>query len=175
MTTDRQTYSGDIWPTRTCVPYVLLAMVWGHIRNTRPCGSYVAWVRMSVCLSVCASRFLALSQLWLTTLSEKFMSANGYGIIGVTGRAHCQRQVAFFSDCHWIKPACFPAWSHDIQIMGFHILHVYDWGPDLNSKLWKMELTPAFTPPLDSEPPIFGGQEVNTVATFSHSFVWSNN
>ncbi len=24
----RHTYSGDIWPTRTCVPYVLLAMVW---------------------------------------------------------------------------------------------------------------------------------------------------
>ena len=24
------------------------------------------------------------------------MSANGYGIIAVTGRAHCQRQVAFF-------------------------------------------------------------------------------
>ncbi len=23
------------------------------------------------------------------------MSANGYGIIAVTGRAHCQRQVAF--------------------------------------------------------------------------------
>ncbi len=36
------------------------------------------------------------SQLWLTTLSEKFISANGYGIIAVTGRAHCQRQVAFF-------------------------------------------------------------------------------
>ncbi len=24
------------------------------------------------------------------------MSANGYGIIAVTGRAHCQRDVAFF-------------------------------------------------------------------------------
>ncbi len=30
------------------------------------------------------------------TLLEKFMSANESGIIGVTGRAHCQRQVAFF-------------------------------------------------------------------------------
>ncbi len=29
--TDRHTYSGDIWPTRTCVPYVLLAMVWRHL------------------------------------------------------------------------------------------------------------------------------------------------
>ncbi len=26
-----------------------------HIRNTRPCGPYVAWVRMSACLSVCQS------------------------------------------------------------------------------------------------------------------------
>ena len=31
-----------------------------------------------------------------STLSEKITSANGYGIIAVTGRAHCQRQVAFF-------------------------------------------------------------------------------
>ena len=44
-----------------------------------------------------ASVYLALSQLWLTTLSEKLTSANGYGIIALTGRAHCQRQVAFFS------------------------------------------------------------------------------
>ncbi len=28
---DRHTYSGDIWPTRTCVPYVLSAMVWRHL------------------------------------------------------------------------------------------------------------------------------------------------
>ncbi len=28
---------------------------------------------------------------------RKFMSANGYGIISVTGRAHCQHQVAFFN------------------------------------------------------------------------------
>ncbi len=26
---------------------------------------------------------------------RKSMSANGYGVIAVTGRAHCQRQVAF--------------------------------------------------------------------------------
>ncbi len=29
--TDRHTYSGHIRPTRTCVPYVLLAMVWRHL------------------------------------------------------------------------------------------------------------------------------------------------
>ncbi len=29
--TDRHTDSGDMRPTRTCVPYVLLAMVWGHL------------------------------------------------------------------------------------------------------------------------------------------------
>ncbi len=28
--TDSRTDSGDMWPTRTCVPYVLPAMVWGH-------------------------------------------------------------------------------------------------------------------------------------------------
>ena len=50
------------------------------------------------------SVYLALSQLWLTTLSEKFMSANCYGIIAVTGRAHWQRQVAFFDICgHLVK------------------------------------------------------------------------
>ncbi len=33
--------------------------------------------------------------LLLTTLSEKILSANGHGFTAVTGRAHCQRQVAF--------------------------------------------------------------------------------
>ncbi len=40
---------------------------------------------MSICL-----------YLLLTTLLEKYMSANGKGIIGLTGRVHCQCQVAFF-------------------------------------------------------------------------------
>ena len=35
----------------------------------------------------------------LTTLFEKFMSANGHRIIAVTGWAQCQRQVAFFLVC----------------------------------------------------------------------------
>ncbi len=30
-----------------------------------------------------------------STLREKFMSSNGHGNIALTGRAHCQRQVAF--------------------------------------------------------------------------------
>ena len=34
------------------------------------------------------------------------MSANGYGIIAVTGRTHCQRQVAFFIT--WRRPGFFP-------------------------------------------------------------------
>ncbi len=29
------------------------------------------------------------------TLRKKIMSANAHGIIALTGRAHCQRQVAF--------------------------------------------------------------------------------
>ena len=35
--------------------------------------------------------------LLLTTLSVKLLSANGHGFTAVTGRAHFQRQVAFFN------------------------------------------------------------------------------
>ncbi len=52
---------------------------------------------IAFCLSVRLSHLikihLALSQLCLTTLSEKFMLANGYGVIAVTGRTHFQCQV----------------------------------------------------------------------------------
>ncbi len=39
--------------------------------------------------------------LLFTTLSQKFISANGHGIPTETGRAHCQRQVAFFIESVW--------------------------------------------------------------------------
>ena len=41
------------------------------------------------------------------TLLEKFISANWYCIITVTGRAHCQRQVAFLS-----PPVHVARWAH---------------------------------------------------------------
>ncbi len=40
------------------------------------------------------------------------MSANKYGIIAVTGRAHCQRQVAFF---------------YEVQIVDREVITIYDW------------------------------------------------
>ncbi len=79
-------------------------------------GDYVFWKiqgtlmtsRLSpyVCLSVnlikihisesIIARSLKLLCLLLTTLWDKFILANGQSIIAFTGRAHCQRQVAFF-------------------------------------------------------------------------------
>ncbi len=40
-------------------------------------------------------------QNYLHLLLTKLMSANQYGIIALTGRAHCLRQVAFFFICHF--------------------------------------------------------------------------
>ncbi len=41
--------------------------------------------------------------LLLTTLREKFMSANGHGIFALTGRAHCQRQDSRYMYVHEAK------------------------------------------------------------------------
>ena len=60
-------------------------------------GSYASLsVRLSVCLSVCLLHLIKIHSSESITLWEKFMWANGHGIIALTGRAHCQRQVAFF-------------------------------------------------------------------------------
>ncbi len=72
-------------------------------------------------------RSLKLSQLWLTTLSEKFMSANGYGIIAVTGRTHCQRQVASFNCSNHFK-----VFYRNTHCYNDYILHE----PVLTSVLW---------------------------------------
>ncbi len=50
---------------------------------------------LSVCLYVCLS--LDNNCHWLHSKKRKIMSANYQGIVAVTGRAHCQRQVAFYS------------------------------------------------------------------------------
>ncbi len=41
---------------------------------------------------------------------RKIMSANDQGIVAVTGRAHCQRQVAFFLFLGW--PDCKTTFSN---------------------------------------------------------------
>ena len=72
-------------------------------------GSYAS---LSVCLSHLIKIDISESTVAriLTTLSEKSTSANGYGNVAVTGRAHCQRQVAFLS-CHVLFLAAVKATS----------------------------------------------------------------
>ncbi len=62
------------------------------------CKLYGGLIYVTFCLSVvCLSGLDGNRRKWfLTTLWEKFMSANWHGIFALIGRAHCQRQVAFF-------------------------------------------------------------------------------
>ncbi len=74
------------------------------------------------------------------TLWEKFMSANGHGIIALTGRAHCQRKVAFFFfnltlGFQWNRVWVCPPACHQACDRRFHSSTGCGWDILIKSKL----------------------------------------
>ncbi len=71
------------------------------------------WTRIHISESIIGRCLKLYHNDWLHS-QKKIMSASGYGIIALTGRAHCQRQVAFFfipSALKWAHPSLRHPWN----------------------------------------------------------------
>ncbi len=111
---------GAICTTKAqCAPWCTRETIFFE-KFTRPCGSYVAWVRMSVCLSVCLWVFRNPCTQW----SPSVCLCLSY--VGIWGWALCQRQVAFFILSHAVR-----AWPLILYL--FHHCLVYQtWFRNIN-------------------------------------------
>ncbi len=86
---------------------------WAHMhRFLSVCPSVRHWTKIHNSESIIDRSMKLYHSSLLTTLWEKFMSANVHGIFALTGRAHCQCQVAFLS-----PPVHIARWAHMHRFM----------------------------------------------------------